>query len=329
MTDKVNISDFRYKDEKSSIESIEKLNSLLLSDETKANIAKQLYTKCYLKYINTVNEHKKTEYFKASSNFLQYIHILGEALFLEQNPENDFGFLKFLVGKRKKMDPLVSQICEYLNSTLTDNSKKNYVNLIALREEAEQNPEKHESMSTIFFPILEEYIQHEKECAYQDYTDNAPSDINEEFEFYLLDLSEAKKEKKASKKKAPAKKSDKAKPKKKRKSYKDDPDYEKPEYKRGSDVAPDDKYPGPYGGPTRRFNAKGDVLARFKKDYGEDWRRVYFSVSRKIHGNWLGRGKTELPRSKWTRGKDNIYRAKKNKREDTMKNKQSGGKKSK
>ena len=205
------------------------------------------------------------------------------------------------------MDPKVQTVVEYINTLLTPSSKRNYMNLIELREHLETNPEKYESISDVLRPILEEYIEAEKETIYAD-VEHELGDINEEFEYYLLDLSEAKKPAKKESKKESSKKGSK-KPAKKKKSYKDDPDYEKPEYKRGSDVAPDEKYPGPYGGPARRFLSKG-LIKRFKKDYGEDWRKVYYSVSRKVYDKWRGRGKTELPRSKWTRGKDNIYRAK-------------------
>ena len=304
MNKSVKLSDFSYKDEISSQKSIEKLDSLHLRPDLKVEIAKQLYLKSYLKFQNTVNESLKTQYFRAASHFLQYIHSMGEVLFLGESPKKDFAFFKFFVEKRKTMDPVTQDICNYLNEMLTDNSYENYKMLINIRENMESDPSKYEDIEGLFLPILEEYIEAEKSCLYDNISQEL-GDINEEFEFYVRGLSEAKK---------PAKKSDK-KPAKKatKKKSKKDSDYEKPDYKQ----SPDGSYPGPYGAPARRFLAKGDVLARMKKNYGKDWQKVYYSVARKVYGNWHGRGKTELPRSKWYRAKDGTYYSKKHKPEET------------
>lgn len=330
MTEKIKLSQFRYKDEQASIESIQKLDSMVLSENVKADIAKQLYFKTQLKYKNAVSESKKAEYYKASCNFLSYIHRVEEVVFLE---ENNFAFLKFLHRKKQPMDPRIAHICENLNSLLTDDSKQNYINLIELRENVEEFPEKYDN-AQILIDVLEEYISVEKEYLHEEVEiDETPQDINEEFEFHMFELNEAKMKgkKKGSKsedsestgRKIKGKKTEKkaekgeAKPKKKRKSYKDDPDYEEPSYK--SVKHSDDDFSGPYGAPTKRFMAKGDVKARFKKDYGKDFDRVYYAVAHKIFGNWKGRGKTELPRSKWTRDKRGVYHSKKSKREDVTK----------
>ena len=308
MNKPVKLSEFSYKDEISSKKSIEKLDSLYLSPDLKVELAKQLYLKSYLKYQNALTETVKTQYFRAASNFLQYIHSMGEVLFLGESPKKDFAFFKFFVEKRKTMNPDIQEICNYLNEMLTADPSENYRMLIGIRENMESDPAKYEDIQDLFLPILEEYIETEKAYLY-DNIEQELSDINEEFEYYVRGLSEAKK---------PAKK-----------KSKKDPDYEKPSYKQSSDGS----YPGPYGGPTRRFLAKGEVLARMKRNYGKDWKKVFYGVAQKIYGAWHDRGKTELPRSKWYRSKDGTYYSKKHKPEETnranLANKKRGGSKKK